>query len=91
MGVAGVDVDVGDMVGRDGSAAVTVRQHGKGKAFAVGTLAGNTYMKTGVKAQPWPRAGRKSVYTPVAFDGAVSPAAERAASGVCRWHRHADS
>jgi len=52
----------------DGSAAVTVREFGKGKAFAVGTLAGNTYMKAGVRAQPWPRGGRKSVYNPDGFD-----------------------
>lgn len=55
----------------DGSAAVTVREHGKGKAFAVGTLAGNTYMKTGVKLQPWPRGGRKQVYNPVPTDAAA--------------------
>ena len=51
----------------DGSAAVTVREHGKGKAFAVGTLAGNTYMKSGVRVQPWPRGGRKNVYNPEGF------------------------
>lgn len=55
----------------DGSAAVTVREHGKGKAFAVGTLAGNSYMKTGVKLQPWPRGGRKQVYNPVPTDPAA--------------------
>lgn len=55
----------------DGSAAVTVREHGKGKAFAVGTLAGNSYMKTGVKLQPWPRGGRKQVYNPVSTDPAA--------------------
>lgn len=55
----------------DGSAAVTVREHGKGKVFAVGTLAGNTYMKTGVKLQPWPRGGRKQVYNPVPTDAAA--------------------
>ena len=51
----------------DGSAAVTVREHGKGKAFAVGTLAGNTYMKSGVRVQPWPRGGRKNLYNPDGF------------------------
>lgn len=56
----------------DGSAAVTVRQHGKGQAFAVGTLAGNTYMKTGVKLQPWPRGGRKQVYNPLPTDPAAT-------------------
>ena len=52
----------------DGTAAVTVHKYGKGQAFAVGTLAGNTYMKTGVRIQPWPRGGRKSVYNPTGFD-----------------------
>ena len=31
----------------DGSAAVTQRKHGKGTAFAVGTLAGASWMRTG--------------------------------------------
>src|SRR5436190_9164891 len=56
----------------DGSAAATVHEYGKGKAFAVGTLAGNTYMKTAVRAQPWPRGGRKLVYNPVDFDEAAT-------------------
>ncbi len=56
----------------DGSAAVTVRDHGRGKAFAVGTLAGNTYMKTGLKVQPFARGGRKTVYHPVDFDRAAT-------------------
>jgi len=56
----------------DGSAAATVHEYGKGRAFAVGTLAGNTYMRSAVKAQPWPRGGRKSVYNPVDFDPAAT-------------------
>jgi hypothetical protein len=52
----------------DGSAAVTVREHGEGKAFAVGTLAGNTYMKTALKRQPWPRGGERHIYNPTEFD-----------------------
>src|SRR6185295_9873986 len=56
----------------DGSAAATVNEYGKGKAFAVGTLAGNSYMKTAVRVQPWPRGGRKLVYNPVDFDPAAT-------------------
>src|SRR5581483_11183100 len=56
----------------DGSAAVTVREHGKGKAFAVGTLAGNVWMKSGLKPIPFARGGRKTVYNPVDFDPAAT-------------------
>ncbi len=56
----------------DGAAAVTVHEHGKGKAFAVGTLAGNSYMKTALRVQPWPRGGNKQVYNPVDFDAAAT-------------------
>ncbi len=52
----------------DGSAAVTVRVHGKGKAFAVGTLAGTAYVKTGTRVQPWARGGRHTLYNPAGFD-----------------------
>ena len=56
----------------DGSAAVTVHEYGKGKALAVGTLAGNSYMKTGLKMQPFARGGRKHIYNPVQFDPAAT-------------------
>lgn len=56
----------------DGSAAVTVHDHGKGKAFAVGTLAGNAWMKTALQPIPWARGGRKMVYNPVNFDQAAT-------------------
>jgi hypothetical protein len=56
----------------DGSAAVTVHDHGKGKAFAVGTMAGNVYMKSALKAVPFARGGRKMVYNPVNFDPAAT-------------------
>lgn len=58
---------------KDGSAAVTAREHGKGKAFAVGSLAGNSYMKTALRVTPWARGGRKMLYNPTDF----APAAER--------------
>ncbi len=54
-------------VWRDGSAAVTVHKYGKGQAFAVGTLPGNSYFKTALKVQPWARGGRRQVYNPVKF------------------------
>ena len=56
----------------DGTAAVTVREHGKGKAFAVGTLAGNSYMKTALKVTPWARGGHHMLYNPVDFDPAAT-------------------
>jgi hypothetical protein len=56
----------------DGSAAVTERIHGKGKAYAVGTLAGNSYMKTALKVQPWPRGGERHIYNPTDFDPAAA-------------------
>jgi hypothetical protein len=51
----------------DGTPAVTVRHHGKGKAFAVGTAAGATYLKTGLRPVPWARGGTTNLYNPVDF------------------------
>ena len=59
----------------NGQPAVTVRQLGRGRAIAVGTLAGASYMKTGLRVTPWARGGRKMVYNPTDFD----PAAQRLA------------
>ncbi len=56
----------------DGSAAVTVHEHGKGRAFAVGTLAGASYLKTGLRAIPYARGGRHTVYNPTGFDEAAT-------------------
>ena len=56
----------------DGSPAVTVNEYGKGKAFAVGTLAGVSYMKTAMKVIPYARGGRHTVYNPVDFDSAAT-------------------
>jgi hypothetical protein len=56
----------------DGSVAATVHELGRGKAFAIGTLAGNTYMKTALRVQPWARGGKKTVYHPVDFDPTAS-------------------
>ncbi len=71
----------------DGSAAVTVRDYGKGKAIAVGTLPGQSYFKTGTKVQPWARGGFKMVYAPVDFDPAATNLAlmgVRAKPGLAR-------
>ncbi|MFO0870970.1 MAG: hypothetical protein U0935_18750 [Pirellulales bacterium] len=57
---------------RDGSVAATVRDHGKGKVFAVGTLAGNSYMQTALRRQPFARGGKKHVYHPVDFAPAAT-------------------
>lgn len=66
----------------DGKPAVTVRRHGKGQAFAVGTLAGSTHAKSGLRVVPWARGGRKMVYSPTEFD----PAAARLVQlGVNAW------
>jgi hypothetical protein len=56
----------------DGSAAVTVHELGKGKAFAVGTCAGTARMKTALKVQPWARGGRHTLYNPVDFSPAAT-------------------
>ena len=56
----------------NGAAAVTVRELGEGKAFAVGTAAGHSYMKTGVRLIPCARGGRKSIYNPTDFDPAAA-------------------
>jgi hypothetical protein len=54
----------------DRSIAVTVREHGKGKAYAVGALPGTSYMKTALRAAPWARGGRHTLYNPVDFSAA---------------------
>ena len=51
----------------DGKAAVTVRDLGKGKAIAVGTLAGCAYMKSGLPVQPFARGGNRCPVTPTEF------------------------
>lgn len=56
----------------DGSAAVTTRDHGKGKAITVGTLAGTTYIRTGLKPIPFARGGDKTAYNPTEFTAAAT-------------------
>lgn len=55
----------------DGTAAVTVHKHGRGTVYAVGTLAGSTYIKSALRTTPWARGGRKMVYNPTEFDPAA--------------------
>jgi len=55
----------------DGSPAVTVREYGKGKAFAVGTAAGASYLKSGLRPVPWARGGRVNLYNPADFPPAA--------------------
>ncbi|MCE9589802.1 MAG: beta-galactosidase trimerization domain-containing protein [Planctomycetes bacterium] len=52
----------------DGSAAVTVRDYGKGKAIAVGTLPGTGYIHSAAKVTPWARGGRHMVYSLMTSD-----------------------
>lgn len=54
----------------DGTAAATVRSLGQGQVCTIGTLAGNTWMRTGVRAVPFARGGRKNLYNPDRFDSA---------------------
>lgn len=63
----------------DKSAAVTVREYGKGKAIAVGTLPGHSYIKAGNVVTAWARGGRRMVYNPVAMG---TPAGKLALLGV---------
>lgn len=56
----------------DGSAAVTRRQHGRGTVYAVGTLAGSSYIKSGLRKVPFARGGRKMVYNPTEFSAGAT-------------------
>jgi len=56
----------------NGQPAVTERDLGKGKIFAVGTLAGSTFMKTSLRITPWARGGEKMVYNPTGYDPAAT-------------------
>jgi hypothetical protein len=62
----------------DGTPAVTVQEHGQGKAFAVGTLAGASWMKTAVRVTPWARGGRHMLYNPTDFAPAATKLARLA-------------
>lgn len=55
----------------DGKPAATVREIGKGKAFAVGTLAGCAYLRTALAVHPFPRGGNLCPITPTSFDPAA--------------------
>jgi hypothetical protein len=55
----------------NGAAAATEHAVGKGKAFAVGTLPGMAYYRTGLKAVPYARGGRGTLYQPGPFADAA--------------------
>ena len=52
----------------DGSAAVTERNLGRGRIFAVGTAMGASLWKTALRPVPWARGGKTNLYNPVDFD-----------------------
>ncbi len=56
----------------DNKPAVTVHELGKGKAYAVGTLAGCSYMKSGLPVQPFARGGNLCPVAPTKFDAAAT-------------------
>jgi len=51
----------------DGAPAVTQRTLGKGTIFAVGTLAGTSFMKSGLRVTPFARGGREMIYNPTGY------------------------
>lgn len=56
----------------DGKPAVTVRELGKGKAYAIGTAIGNTHLKTAVRPVPWARGGYVNLYNPTDYDATTT-------------------
>ncbi len=55
----------------NGEPAVTRNVHGDGTAFAVGTLAGHAYMKTGLRPGGYARGGGLNLYHPDSFSSAA--------------------
>jgi len=55
----------------NGTPAVTRNSYGAGMAFAVGTLAGNSYMKTGLRPVGFARGGYLNLYNPDSFSNAA--------------------
>lgn len=51
----------------DGTTALTRRDLGNGKVFAIGTVAGTSYMKHGLRVTPWARGGHHMLYNPDGF------------------------
>jgi hypothetical protein len=62
------------VIGRwtDGGAAATVRVLGQGRAFAVGTAPGLTYLHTGLREVPYARGGYTNLYNPTEFGAAAT-------------------
>lgn len=67
-------VDTATVLGKwnTGEAAVTVNTIGQGKVYAVGTLAGNSWMKTALRPIPFARGGKHTVYNPTEFAAAAT-------------------
>jgi hypothetical protein len=63
----------------DGTPAVTQRTLGKGTIFAVGTLAGTSFMKTGLRVTPFARGGKEMMYNPTNYAPAATKLALLAA------------
>jgi hypothetical protein len=51
-----------------GQVGSAVNRVGQGRVFAVGTLMGNTYMKSRTRPIPYARGGRHTLYNPSGFD-----------------------
>jgi hypothetical protein len=71
----------------DGKPAITVRELGKGKAYAIGTAVGNTHLKTAVRAVPWARGGYVNLYNPTDFDAATTKLIELGVAGMAAPHQ----
>ena len=56
----------------DGSAAATEKTVGKGKAIAVGGLPGHSYLRSGLRLQPFARGGRHFIYNPDNYDAGAT-------------------
>lgn len=66
----------------DGTPAATMHAYGMGKAYAIGTAAGHACYKTALRAVPFARGGRKSIYTPIITDPAAAALARRPLAGI---------
>ncbi|VTS00732.1 beta-galactosidase trimerization domain-containing protein [Tuwongella immobilis] len=56
----------------DGSAAGVQRNLGQGTITAIGTTPGTSWMKSGLRVQPYARGGRHTVYNPTDFDASAA-------------------
>jgi hypothetical protein len=56
----------------DGSAAATEKTVGKGKAIAIGGLPGHSYLRSGLRTQPFARGGTRYIYNPDNYDAGAT-------------------